>query len=177
MKKQFFGAIILAFALFACSEPKAATKENFEVVINKYLLENKDSYTCSFFGNKFPFVDEFGIRKKDFQEYIELGLFKEEKEEKLLKLGIFGGDKVVKISTYDLTDLGKQHFKDGKFCFGTPKVEEIINFTEPADFMGQKVTEVNYKYKLKNLPEWYKIETMKERRIVLVLMNDGWSYK
>ena len=43
--------------------------------------------------------------------------------------------------------------------------------------MGQKVTEVNYKYKLENLPEWYKMDTAKERKIGLVLMNDGWSYK
>lgn len=177
MKKNFLSATILALILLGCSDPKTANKENFETVINKYLLESKDTFTCSSLGDEFPLTDKFGTRIKYFQEYVELGLLKESKEEKIIKDFLTRADKKVEISTYDLTERGREHYKNGKFCFGTPKVEQIINFSEPMDFMGQKVTEVNYKIKLENLPEWYKKDTVKERKIGLRLMNDGWTYK
>ncbi|TLS71039.1 hypothetical protein FE243_07010 [Aliarcobacter thereius] len=177
MKKQLLGAIILAFTLFACSDPKAANNSNFEQVINNYLLENKDALTCTSFRDKFPFKDITGLRKKHLQKYVDLGLLTEETEVKIHKGAFMGEDLKVETITYDLTELGKEHFTNGKFCFGTPKLEKIIDFMEPKDFMGQKVTKVNYIIKLENLPEWYKIDTTTTRKIDLRLMNDGWTYK
>ncbi|OCL86276.1 hypothetical protein [Arcobacter porcinus] len=174
MKKQLLGAIILAFALFACSDPKAATKDNFESVINKYLLENKEHFSCSYLGNNFPFRDDTGLRKKHLQKYLDLGLLTEETEVKIHKGAFMGQDMRVEINTYDLTELGKEHYKNEQFCFGEPKVKQIIGFTEPVELMGQKVTEVNYELKLEYLPNWYKIDTTTNKRITLKLTDNGW---
>ncbi len=187
MKKQILSATILALILLGCSDPKAATKENFESVINKYLLENKEKFSCSYLGNNFPFVDNSGLRKRHFQKYVDLGLITEETEEKMHKGAFMGQDIKVVIYTYDLTERGKEHYKDEQFCFGEPKVKQIIGFTEPEpkvkqiigftepiDFVGQKVTEVDYELKLENLPNWYKIDTTKNKKILLKLSDDGW---
>ncbi|RXJ94018.1 hypothetical protein CRU94_09310 [Arcobacter sp. AHV-9/2010] len=174
MKKQILSATILALILLGCSDPKAATKENFEPVINKYLSENKDNFSCSYLGNNFPFVDNGGLRKRHFQKYVDLGLITEETEVKMHKGAFMGQDIKVEINTYDLTELGKEHYKNEQFCFGEPKLKQIVSFTEPVDFVGQKVTEVDYELKLENLPNWYKIDTTKNKKIVLKLSDDGW---
>ena len=42
----------------------------------------------------------------------------------------------------------------GQLCYGTPQVVEIINFTEPAEAMGVKVSSVQYTYKLVDIAPW-----------------------
>lgn len=177
MKKHFLGATTLALFLLGCNDPKEANKDNFEIVINKYLIEKKDTLTCTKIGNKFPLIDQTGLKKKHLQKYVELGLLTVETEVKIHKGALMGQDMKDEINTYDLTEFGKEHYKNEQFCFGTPIVDEIISFMEPKDFMGKKVTEVKYKFKLKNLPDWYKIDTVKEQKINLILEKNGWEYK
>ncbi|OCL90577.1 hypothetical protein [Aliarcobacter thereius] len=174
MKKQILSATILALILLGCSDPKAATKENFEPVINKYLSENKDIFSCSYLRNNFPFVDNTGLRKKHLQKYVDLGLLTEETEVKIHQGAFMGQDMKVEINTYDLTELGKKYYKNEQFCFGEPKVKQIVGFTEPVEMMGQKVTEVNYELNFENLPNWYKIDTTTNKRIALKLTDNGW---
>lgn len=46
------------------------------------------------------------------------------------------------------------------FCYGEPAVKEIVRFTEPGDMMGMTVSQVEYTYQLKNMPEWAKSKAM-----------------
>ena len=41
-----------------------------------------------------------------------------------------------------------------QLCYGTPQVVEITGFTEPAESMGVKVSNVQYTYKLVDIASW-----------------------
>ncbi|RXJ82187.1 hypothetical protein [Arcobacter sp. F2176] len=177
MKKNLLYAVLLSLVFVGCNDPKEANKNNFEQVINKYLLEKKDNLVCRYVGDKFPIEDSFGIGAMTYEKYTSYGLLKKETKEKIVKDFFTGKERKEERNNYNLTDRGKKYLTNGKFCFGTPKVEKIINFTEPMSVGGMKITEVNYTYILEDLPEWYKINEPIKRKIGLILMNDGWSYK
>ena len=77
------------------------------------------------------------------------------------------------------------------FCYGEPAVKEIVRFTEPGDMMGMTVSQVEYTWQLKNMPEWARskamqatfpqlerdnADTLKDKDAV-VLMNEGWVHE
>jgi hypothetical protein len=73
---------------------------------------------------------------------------------------------------YALSELGKAAYRenvsdnnfDGKhhgFCYGEPRVVEIINYSEPADLLGQKVSEVHFTYAVFNLASWAASDTIR----------------
>jgi len=89
--------------------------------------------------------------------------------------------------------LDKGAFSTGarQLCYGTPQVVEIVNFTEPAEAMGAKVSNVQYTYKLVDVAPWAsdpalinQFEWLSERisndSITkdddLVLTNNGWVH-
>ncbi len=41
-----------------------------------------------------------------------------------------------------------------KLCYGTPQMQNIVRFSEPAALMGQIVTEVTYTYRLRDVAPW-----------------------
>ncbi len=67
---------------------------------------------------------------------------------------------------YKMTEFGyKYHgsfiengMPDRGLCFGERKVIEILDFTEPTSFMGNIISEVQYSYKIVNLPQWAEAE-------------------
>jgi hypothetical protein len=75
-------------------------------------------------------------------------------------------------TVYALSELGKaayrenvsESFFDGKhhgFCYGEPRIVEIINYSEPADILEQKVSEVHFRYALYNLAPWVASDKIK----------------
>src|SRR5690606_13761828 len=78
-----------------------------------------------------------------------------------------------------------------RFCYGVPTVDEIVQFAEPADAMGVKVSQVSYRYHLKDLPGWATNEKMLaafpqlardtaesiEARTAVILTNEGWVHQ
>jgi len=54
------------------------------------------------------------------------------------------------------TELDAGAFSTGarQLCYGTPQVVEIINFTEPVQAMGAKVSNVQYTYRLVDVAAW-----------------------
>jgi hypothetical protein len=177
VKKSLLYSVGLILFFVGCNDPKEASKSNFEQVINKYLLENKEKISCKPIGDKFPIEDSYGVLSRTFKKYVDYGLLKKEIKEKMVMQLLTGKERKEERDSYYLTDRGKKYLTNGKFCFGVPKVEKIINFTEPMSVGGMKITEVNYTYILEDLPEWYKINEPIKRRKGLRLMNDGWSYK
>ena len=81
--------------------------------------------------------------------------------------------------------------KQSGFCFGKAKVEKIIDFSEPSEMMGNKISRVNYTFSVTDLPDWIKkpeITKLSEpiKKIVesaetpikadgtMILTNKGW---
>lgn len=65
-------------------------------------------------------------------------------------------------------------------CMGEGKVTKITNFTQPADMLGRKVTDVSYEYRAEGIPEVVpsdqKAELLQPRtgKATLVLTEKGW---
>lgn len=67
---------------------------------------------------------------------------------------------------YKMTEFGYKYY--GSFiengmsnrglCFGERKIIEVLDFTEPTSFMGNIISEVQYSYKIVNLPQWAETE-------------------
>ena len=156
MNKSLFYTVFFILFFVGCNDPKEANKSNFEEVINKYLVEKKENIVCRYIGDKFPIEDQFGIIGQKFDKYVSYDLLTKEISKKMIKNLLTGKDIEYIKNIYSLTELGEKHIINGKFCFGTPVVYKIINFTEPMVLGGIKITEVNYTYTLKDLPKWYK---------------------
>lgn len=104
---------------------------------------------------------------------------------------------------YELTDAGKPAYKEfpagkwdprkpaGGFCYGTPVVDSIIRFTEPAESMGQVQTQVTYTYTVPEPVAWARDSVLQrfypqiapdlgskgpvpEATVTLVKASDGW---
>ncbi len=195
--------LFLSSSLFlvACSNPKEVSKSNFKDAIQEYLTQNKPCISYS----KFPFqISESEFYYKDrlriLDELVSIGFLTSEKTEKE-KMFSRKHEKEPAM-TYSLTNAGKAVLTkddDGSsFCYGEYNVVEIRNFSEPVVFMGKKMSEVRYSYKMENIPDWFKnSKFMKEKnwngdwnkriseniasiekpiktKTILVLTNDGW---
>ena len=135
-----------------------------------------------------------------FEALAAAGLLKGEPTE-ITQSGYFAGPQPkLAVVAYSLTPEGEKAFSekgnsrmmaDPSFCYGEPAVKEIVRFTEPGDMMGMTVSQVEYTYQLKNMPEWAKSKPMQaafpklardnaemlEDKDVVVLMNEGWVHE
>lgn len=213
------GAVSLPLA--ACSNPKEASKGNFEHAINAWIEKNPpclnlpdSTVTPDGAGDAaFPrYVDaspvtaRFAIenrqrRQAPFDALVDAGLMKVQETRIPVKM-MFGGAKEVPVRAYDLTDAGKKAVSSEgeksafgpprqKLCYGTPTVDEIVQFTEPADALGVKMSRVTYRYHLKDLPDWAQNAKMRaafprlekesaeglDASAVVVLTNEGWVHE
>lgn len=94
-----------------------------------------------------------------------------------------------RVAILETTDKGrKTNFWDinNGVCIGHRTVSEIINWTEPSDNNGQKITQVSYNWKLSGIPSWVDkqafitagingIDEPKESEIILVKTQKGWK--
>jgi len=143
------------------------------------------------------------IQKKaaaPFEALAAAGLMKGEPAE-ITQSGYFPGPQPkVAVVAYTLTPEGEKAFSEKgnsrlmatpSFCYGEPAVKEIVRFTEPGEMMGMTVSQVDYTYQLKNMPEWAKSKAMQEifpqlardnaetleGKAAVVLMNEGWVHE
>ena len=91
-----------------------------------------------------------------------------------------------------LPDEFKRGFSKGEpqLCYGERVIDEIINFTEPADMRGFTMSSVNYKYSVGAVADWAKLPevhlryphletyltTTIEDKDDLVLSDNGWVH-
>lgn len=105
---------------------------------------------------------------------------------------------------YELTDAGKPAYREfpagkwdarkpaGGFCYGTPVVDSIVRFTEPAESLGEVQTQVTYTYAVRDAAAWardpglQRLYPQLERELapsgpsteasaILVEASDGWQ--
>lgn len=77
-------------------------------------------------------------------------------------------------------------------CFAHRQIEEITGFTEPADIMGVRVSQVDYQFRLRDVAPWANDPNLRavlpslsgrvarlkgHDKAELVLTNDGWSHE
>lgn len=167
--KKFAPLICIgAIALSGCNDPKKASESNFKAAAQQYL---DTVYPTCYFRANFPFKTDgysFNNTSEILHAMAEKGLLTE-KELSRKHFEASWGTKAhdVVVSSYDLTDEGKKYYKPdasknmrgenmGGFCFGKASVSEVINFTEPSDAMGQKISRVSFSYTVSDIPGWAK---------------------
>lgn len=212
----------VAVLVAGCSDPKAASKKNFETAINDWISQNPPCLSLPYSGVRaadraadagvFPLyveaaVSEHPMRLENqkkaaapFEALKVAGLLKAEPAE-ITQSGFFPGPKPkLAVVAYTLTPEGEKAFSakgnsrmmaDPSFCYGEPRVKEIVRFTEPRDMLGMTVSQVEHTYQLKNMPEWAKSKPMQETfpqlardnaetlqgKAAVVLTNEGWVHE
>ncbi|MBB6191246.1 hypothetical protein FHS51_001468 [Sphingobium wenxiniae] len=138
-----------------------------------------------------------------FDALVEAGLLKVGETAIKVRTGLWGNQSSdLPVRAYDLTPEGRKAVSqvgertaftspDQRLCYGKPTVDEIVQFTEPADAMGVKVSRVSYRYHLAELPEWAKQPAMLaafpqlkrdtqssiDANATILLTNDGWIHE
>ena len=200
-----------ALLVTACgNDPKAANEENFEAGLNAHYAQMKQCVRVGSAPNADGIIQEFRtdgrVQDKQLSFYnglVELGLLDAVSYQKDMKN--FSGQVTgkadwvgYKFSAKGKTFLRPAALETGAFstgarqlCYGTPRVVEIVSFTEPAEAMGVKVSRVQYTYKLVDIAPWasdpvlsMQHEWLPERISnpsvakddELVLTNDGWVH-
>jgi hypothetical protein len=213
----------VAAVVAGCSDPKVASKKNFETAINDWISQNPPCLSLPYSGVRaadrgadagvFPLYVEAAVsdhpvrlenQKKaaaPFEAMEAAGLLKAEPAE-ITQSGFFAGPQPkLAVVAYTLTPEGEKAFKprgeggfwssQPGFCYGEPAVKEIVRFTEPGEMMGMTVSQIDYTWQLKNMPEWAKSKPMQETfpqlardnaetlesKAAVVLMNEGWVHE
>ncbi|MBP6190681.1 MAG: hypothetical protein KA999_00800 [Acinetobacter sp.] len=191
MKKSVFilsSVLGLSLALSACSDPKKASEANFKKAIQAALDSDNEAKFC-FTEGRFPETENpYNKDRNNILQVLEKeGLLSSSMVE---QKGFFGGE-AKQIKQYDLAEAGKKFVLDNQFCVGKLEVIKVTNFTEPSDGLGQTVSQADYTYTIKDLPNWTKDPILQaaypksfgklakgeelEKKMNLVLTNNGWQ--
>ena len=80
------------------------------------------------------------------------------------------------------------------FCYGEPRVQEILTYSEPAAGFGQTASQVRYSYEIVGVPGWARSEQLQaaseqlqraarskeepfEGTAILILSDRGWVHQ
>ena len=205
--------LLLSGAAFLSScgnDPNAANKANFEKVLNEHYAQVKQCVAIGSKPDTDGIIQEFktdrSVLDKQLPFYnglVTLGLLETviyQKDTKNFSGQVTGKADWVgyKFSEPGKTFLRPAELDNGTFitgarqlCYGTPQVVEIVNFTEPAETMGAKVSNVQYTYRINDAAPWAsdpvvtnQFEWLSERITSdgitkdddLVLTNNGWVH-
>lgn len=140
------GIVILASGCHANIQP---TSENLTKGLNAYYSTHKDCLFPS--ALRFPYEVSPGSEEKktlaQMEALADAGLL-ESKE-----------DKTIKVNVYTPTPVGER--AGGRFCYGHREITSIDNFTAPAkNSDGFLETQVDYHYKIVDVPVWAKTDKM-----------------
>ncbi|WP_024302910.1 ubiquitin-associated-like domain-containing protein [Pseudogulbenkiania sp. MAI-1] len=156
-------ALALMVALTGCSDPKAASNDNFSKAINAYFEANP---ACLYVTNKtLPLKVWSGPHSYDMNVHslpqldalAKVGLLTVTETQEASGSGLMKANRTYR--TYALTDKGQKSYatwgKQNKgFCYGQLEVVDVTNFTEPSPLMGVTVSQVNYSFRVKEAADW-----------------------
>ncbi len=74
---------------------------------------------------------------------------------------------------------GFQTRRVSRICYGKLSVDQVTRFTAPADLMGKRVSQVQYRIKASDRPDWAEplsvhFDPDKDLTALLVLTSEGW---
>ncbi|OWV31250.1 hypothetical protein [Halomonas campaniensis] len=181
--------ILSSFLIVGCSSKDDASVSNFESVIADYYAAQDTPATCV--GGE---LDSFPYQiPRNYINISDVSL-----EDRIAALADAGLIEQVGPNHYGITEVGQSAFNpDEGFCFGTIKVAEVTNFTEPSSNGAYTISRVNYTIEVADRPEWSKssqlVDTFalsddglitagflsrndnpERKSIVLVKTNNGW---
>lgn len=202
--------LALLVLVSACGpDPRTASTESFEQVLRRELPERP---LCIHVDGTFPRTvpvsdvrsgDEWisglwdGGASKRVTALAEAGLIEVTSE----RVETHGGYRREGERVYGLTAAGRSAYRDSLhmaggrgagFCMGEKDLVAVKRFTEPAEMLGMRLTQVEYTYRLDSLPEWgahpslqraFPRETSEAARAArepvtatqeLVLTSEGW---
>jgi hypothetical protein len=162
--------------LAGCGGFKKATPENFTRSLNAYYGNHDDCLYPQ--GLRFPYEESTvgaAAHDKGLDALVTAGLLK----------GL--EDKDIHVKRYSLTTYGSR--VPPRFCYGHRVVTSIDGFTPPAVVNGQNVSQVDYHYKMMDVPGWADSDQMRTAfpalakatsgdahdRTTLALGPNGWS--
>ncbi len=174
----FTGTVLM---LSACSSgTNKASDVSFRSVLNAYYANHKDCVGLPTTKNEngFFYIAEIADSTKplgaqrndrDLKPFLALaaaGIMTVEDTQATRKA--FSRTEKVPGKGFKLTDVGKSLLLAGKYkrgfskgepqlCYGQRVVDEIINFTEPADIRGVIVSKVKYTYNVGSVEDWAKL--------------------
>ncbi|WP_409523699.1 hypothetical protein [Nitrincola sp. MINF-07-Sa-05] len=194
--------------LVACSSHQDAAESTFKTALQEYYTSHP---ACFHVGLSFPYrlaqSQRTGASQSSIlNELVSLGLLEASPTE-MESRSIFRGQpaKMESATRFVLTDLGQQvtrapeqHlFSSGGtlFCYGDYEVTSVSHFSDPADFMDHKVSQVSFAYKAVRIADWALNSQVLQRhfsqitrdiqseqapieeRTTLILTNEGWVHE
>lgn len=196
-------AILSTAVLAACGSARDASKSNFEAAINKHFAD--DCTPLSFGFGQLTGVKGtdhgYPVIVRDTNYALQPNTAARTAFDALAKAGLLtskpaqipsSGQEPETGTAYALTEKGKQSLvKPGSvsFCVGHRRVDEVVQFSEPSDGLGQTMSAATYTYTVVDVPEWANdpavraafpslnqlLEPHQKAQATMVLMNDGWS--
>jgi hypothetical protein len=155
--------VALQFALCACSDPKEASKENFEAALNRDLAHDRECLEFKLPAEYYAAAKgkAVGLDQQWLEALARKGLVAKRTETKDDWRGIRSAQDI-----YELTSKGAEFVPKDKgkksglgssyteLCYGVGKVVEVTNFTAPSNTFGQTVSQVQFAYKVHDVAEW-----------------------
>ena len=206
------GMVLLA----GCSDSKKASDGNFKKAIDAYLVKKpmcinaptSDTRPAGQEKGASPFPayvamptapagqSNFEDRTRSFDALVKSGLASTSTGT-IESDSSWGGSKTkLAVKIYNLTEQGQKAFvksPDGNpygndFCYGTPAVSEVTQFTEPSAAFGATMSSVAYTYHVNDQAGWATNPAMVEAfpilkqatgdklegKTTVVLTNNGW---
>jgi hypothetical protein len=188
-------SIIVAFELVSCSSTKDTSKDNLAKAINKKAHQAKECLMYSYPLKLDSDKNDLSIKNLALEK---IGILKSVDFDYTTRFSLRDPADLPKYKgkEFFITEKGKQYQQHNSICYtGGIGDIEVLKFTEPAESGGVKTTNVTYRYKDENIPEWVQSENVtaelkkyvtKYRRsfpgdgskvaiIKLTLTNEGWE--
>lgn len=207
-----FGVPALLLIASACgTDPREPSKDTFATVIQTELAARP---ACILVGEPLPWSvpvtqrPDAGVWRDEEEPVYMAGPRNALVEAGLIRAAgdsVYLGDQYGRYlrRRYELTPAGREAYRaqvstpmSGTrpgFCGGERRLVEVTRYTEPADFVGTRSTQVHYTYRIENPAPWLRhasirrhfatglgsdlaaLEAPQEARMPLVLMSDGWA--
>ena len=203
--RQAIIATGLALLLTACgNDPKAPNEANFTRAIDASLEKSGAGTVCLADVPQLPgevseqYRASVADSVKRYAPFIQAGMVAERIEHRT-QATFFGKPMRFAVREYTLTPLGSAHATkrvgfmqvSNTFCYASYRVGKVVNFTEPGDVMGMRVTQVRWTPRILAVADWAKdakvtsalpaIEqtlaatTAQEKTTMLDLTSSGWE--
>ncbi len=203
---------VAALCLSSCDNPKSASKDHFAAALNQAF---KHQPLCLMIGNGNVIASNqpdknfekayfnanpagfgFGDPLAQFDALTAAGFY-DRGNDTILAATLFGQGRAQNVTVYTITKAGQDastvaegpmaDMRHRQFCYGTLRVKEIADYTEPTAAMGSTISEVRYTTEVQDRAKWSEAPAIlsafptvatsvngQTQRAVLVLTNDGW---
>jgi hypothetical protein len=198
-------AATLVLSLSACgSDPKAATEANFTRAIDASLEKPGAATVCLNNMPRFPYdlaesrYSSIADTKARYDAYVFAGLAEHRVIRKPDPYSWSRRAPLVTVHQYRLSSVANSSLASARnlfgsgnvICYASYRVGKIVNFTEPGDVMGVRVSQVRWTPRIVSVADWAKSDKVKalpeisttlasypttDKNTMVGLTNKGWE--